>query len=416
VRAFRRLFRVVWGGEVEPALRPLLAVSLVSSIAGSSGFTFVGIWATRELGADKSDLGIAFLVGAFASAGAGYLGGHLSDHIGRRPLILFSLGASVVYWLGFLLVGSSVTAGLVYIACAGMLFGISGGVSQAMVADLVPPDRHEAAYASVRVAQNLGVTMGPPIGGLFLLVGDWPLEFVGVALLNGVAVTLAYRYLPRGGSYAPEGPPQRGSFGVIVRDKPFLLFLASGVLAWLVYVAYEVVLPVSLTTTHGLEPAAWGFLVVINPFMVTFFQLRLTRRVVDVPPAVKLAVAMPLMGLPFLLLSVSAAIPVVALVIFLFVIGEMLWVPTSQSVVAGLAPEDVRGAYMGAFGSGAATGFALAPFVGLSVGDRYGDGTMWAFFATISVVAAVAGAIAARGVASRPESEGLGREGEPAVA
>ena len=110
MRAFRRLFRLVWGGEVEPALRPLLAVSLVSSIAGSSGFTFVGIWAIRELGADKSDLGIAFLVGAFASAGAGYLGGHLSDHIGRRPLILFSLGSSVVYWLGFLLVGSSVTA------------------------------------------------------------------------------------------------------------------------------------------------------------------------------------------------------------------------------------------------------------------------------------------------------------------
>ena len=369
MRAFRRLFRLVWGGEVEPALRPLLAVSLVSSIAASSGFTFVGIWATRELGADKSDLGIAFLVGAFAAAGAGYLGGHLSDHIGRRPLILTSLGGSVVYWLGFLLVGSSVTAGLVYIACSGMLFGISGGVSQAMVADLVPPDRHEAAYASVRVAQNLGVTMGPPIGGLFLLVGDWALLFVGVALLNAVSAALAYRYLPRGGSYAPEGPPQRGSFGVIVRDKPFLLFLASGILAWLVYVAYEVVLPVSLTTTHGLEPAAWGFLVVINPFMVTFFQLRLTRRVADVPPAVKLAVAMPLMGLPFLLLSVSAAIPVVAFVIFLFVIGEMLWVPTSQSVVAGLAPEDVRGAYMGAFGSGAATGFAHAPFIRQSVGD-----------------------------------------------
>ena len=56
--------------------------------------------------------------------------------------------------------------------------------------------------------------------------------------------------------------------------------------------------------------------------------------------------------------------------IFLFVIGEMLWVPTSQAVVAGLAPADLRGAYMGAFGSRAAAGFALAPFIGLSVGDR----------------------------------------------
>ena len=63
----------------------------------------------------------------------------------------------------------------------------------------------------------------------------------------------------------------------------------------------------------------------------------------------------------------------------------MLWVPTSQSVVAGLAAADLRGAYMGAFGSGGKTGFAPAPFFGLTIGDRYGDGTMWAFFAVVSV-------------------------------
>ena len=107
---------------------------------------------------------------------------------------------------------------------------------------------------------------------------------------------------------------------------------------------------------------------------MTFFQLRLTRRVAGVAGRSKLVVAMLLMGLPFLLLSLSAAIPVVVLVIFLFVIGEMLWVPMSQSVVAGLAPEDLRGAYMGAFGGTAAMGFALAPFIGLQVGDRSATG------------------------------------------
>jgi predicted MFS family arabinose efflux permease len=407
VGLFRRLFRLVWGGEVEPALRPVLAVTLASAISGSAGFTFLGIWAIRELGADKSDLGLAFLCGALVSAAGGYIGGHLSDHLGRRPLMLIASGGSAVYWLGYLLADASVLAGLVYLACSGVLFGLSGGVGQAMVADLVPPERHEAGYASTRVAQNLGVTMGPPVGALFLLVGDWPLEFVGVSCLSAVAFVIAHRYLPHGGTYAPEGPPERGSLGVIVRDRPFLLFLVSGMLAFLVYVSYEVVLPVSLTTTHGLEPAAWGFLLIVNPLMVTFFQLRLTRRVAHISPAVKLAVAMPLMGMPFLLLSVSAAPPAVVLVIFLFVIGEMLWVPTSQSVVAGLAPADVRGAYMGAFGSGSATGFALAPFIGLSIGDRYGDTTMWAFFASLSVVAAAIGVIAARYVRTKPESEGL---------
>ena len=67
---------------------------------------------------------------------------------------------------------------------------------------------------------------------------------------------------------------------------------------------------------------------------------------------------MLLMGFPFLLLSVSGAIPTFAFVITVFVVGEMLWVPTSQGVAARLAPDDVRGAYMGAFGSTA--GFAFA--------------------------------------------------------
>ena len=407
MRLFRRLFVLIWGGEVDRALRPVLAVSFAGSIAGSAGWTFVGIWATKELGADRSDLGIAFLVGAAVAAASGYVGGHLSDHFGRRPLILVGWGGGALYWLGFIPADASIRTGLIYVACAGALFSLGGSASQAMVADLVAPELHEAAYASQRVASNLGVTMGPPIGALFLFLGGWHLEFVGVSLLAAVGFVLAYRYLPHRGAYAPEGPPERSSFGLIVRDRPFLLFLASGTLAWLVYVAFEVVLPVSLTSVHGLPPALWGVLVIVNPLMVTVFQLRLTRRVSHIAPTVKLAVAMPLMGVPFLLLSVSSAIPVVLFVIFLFVLGEMLWVPTSQSVVAGLAPADVRGAYMGAFGSGAASGFALAPFLGLSIGDRYGDGTMWAFFAVVSVAAALLGAIAARGVRTSVESEGL---------
>jgi MFS family permease len=108
---------------------------------------------------------------------------------------------------------------------------------------------------------------------------------------------------------------------------------------------------------------------------------------------------MLLMGLPFLLLTVSAAVPVVLFVIAVFVVGEMLWVPTSQSIVAGLAPADLRGAYMGAFGSTGAVGFALAPFFGLQTGEHYGDVAMWGLFAVLAIVGAVFGAIATRGTA-----------------
>jgi MFS family permease len=106
---------------------------------------------------------------------------------------------------------------------------------------------------------------------------------------------------------------------------------------------------------------------------------------------------MPLMGAPFLLLTLSGTVPTAAVVILLFVFGEMLWIPTSQAVVAAIAPADIRGAYMGVFGASWAIAWALAPFGGLQVRNAFGDDTMWACVAVISVAAGIAGALAARG-------------------
>jgi predicted MFS family arabinose efflux permease len=396
VRPLTALYRVIFGSDTDPALRPILGINFAGSLAGSTVWSFVGIWAIKKLGADPSVLGLAYLVSALIGVGSGYLGGHLSDHFGRRPLILIGWVGQTAVVLGFIAAGSSATAGLLVLTFGGLFFQIGNAAGQALVADLVPHDRHESAYAAVRVASNLGITFGPPLGGLLLLIGSWNALFIGAAAFSALGFVLAVLFLPVRGAYAPEEPPSRGSLGVIARDRPFLLFLVSAAFAWIVYVAFETVLPISLVESHGYSSSTWGFLLVINPFLVTFFQLRLTERVSAVPAAVKLAVGLPLMGLPFLLLSVNDALPVVLLILFLFVVGEMLWVPTSQTAVAGLAPPDLRGAYMGAFGAMGAVGFALAPFIGLQVRKSFGDSALWMLQAVLSLVAAGTGAVAIR--------------------
>jgi MFS family permease len=401
VRALvRTLVRLIWGDDVDPALRPVLGVSLVTSAASSAMWSFVAIWAIEELGA-KRELPFAFLVGAILAAASGFLGGYLSDRIGRRRVILLGQGIMVGYPILFLAASDTKWVGLALLALAGMIGSLGGSVSQAMVADLVAPERHEAAYASVRVASNLGVVAGPPIGGLLLVLGSWSALFPCVAVLSGLAWLIAYRFLPRRGAFSPGGPPERGSLAVILADKPFLLFLGSAIFAWLVYVAYEIVLPVSLVDGFGYDAAAWGFLVWINPLLVTLFQLRLTRRTAGVAPAPKLVAALLVMGLPFALLAWSQSIVAVVVVVVVFVIGEMLWVPTSQAVVADLAPADIRGAYMGAFGSAPAIGFALSPLIGLQVRNSFGDDATWLMFAALGVVAAVLGGLALAGVGRR---------------
>ena len=391
---------LIWGDDLDDALRPVLGVTLAGSAAGSATWSFMAIWAIEELDA-KAELPFALLLGAAFAATAGFLGGYLSDRIGRRRVILFGQAVMVGYPLLLLALSSSKWAGLVALSLAGMFGALGGSVGQAMVADLVAPERHQAAYASVRVAANVGVVIGPPLGGLLLVLGSWSALFPTVAVLSGIAWLIAFRYLPHRGAFAPEGPPERGSLAVIFSDRRFLLFLGSAVFAWMTYVAYEVVLPVSIVDGYGYEPSAWGFLVWVNPLLVTLFQVRLTRFATPLSPAPKLMLAMLVMGLPYLVLVWTHSLAAILFVVVVFVFGEMLWVPTSQAVVADLAPADIRGAYMGAFGSAPAIGFALAPLIGLQVRNSFGDETTWAMFAVIGVVAALLGGLALLGLDRR---------------
>lgn len=405
MRLFARFFRLIWGDDVPRPLRPVLAVQFFGSVAMSGLWTYIGIWAIERLDASSFAIGLTFTCAAIAATATGYLGGHLSDHVGRKPLILLGFGLEAAFVLGYLAAGDHLFIGLALVVIASALGSLGQGADQALIADLVPPERHEQAYASVRVASNLGVVVGPPVGGLLLLGDDWNRLFVGIAVLAAFAFLVGVRFLPSRGEYSPESPPERGSFGVIRKDKPFLLFLVSSALAYLIYLSYETVLPISAVDTHGLSPSTWGFLVIINPALVTFFQLRLTRRLAHVPAGPKLVVAMVLMGFPFLLLSVDASIPVFAFVIFVFVVGEMLWVPTSQGIAARLAPADVRGAYMGAFSATGGFAFAIGPLVGLTLRDVGGDGAAWSFFAAAAVVAAITGALAVQVAVRRGADE-----------
>lgn len=392
----RRLALLIWGTDFDPALRPLLAVGFTETIAGFLLWPFLGIWALKHLGATQTQLSITFLFGAVAAVASGWLGGHLSDYVGRRPVMLVSMIGLVTTPLLLIAVGHHVIGGLVVMT----LFGVGGAMfnaaNYAMVADLLPPERREAGYASVRVANNLAGCVGPPLGGLLLIGDSWTRLALGSCALGAVALFIGVRLLPRHGLYAPEAAPERSSFAVVRRDSPFLLFIGSSVLASMTYVAFDSLLPISLATSHGIQPALWGFLVIINTGFVAFGQLRLTRAVAHVSPSLKLAVAMPLMGFPFVLLSLNDSIGFVAVLMTVFVLGEMLWVPTSQAVVARFAPPDLRGAYMGVYGSASQAAWALTPFAGLQIRNAHGDSAMWAAVAAVSLVAAAAGAIAAR--------------------
>jgi predicted MFS family arabinose efflux permease len=390
------LFRLA-GGRPEPGIGPLLVTLGLGMTAQYALWTFFAIWAIEELGLSGADVGLAFLAAAGAGMAAGVLGGRLSDRVGRRSVIL---GASVVQVsLPFLALTGSASAGIAVLVGLSMATPMRGTALSALLADIVPDDRREHAFGSMRVVFNLGAFSGPLLGAALVAVA-WPALFSGVGVLFALSGLAALR-LPR---LAPPAPEEGAGISFrIFLDRAFALVFAGGMIAMVVYSSFETLMPVSLTQTHGLEPAAWGVLFVVNPLFVTLLQLRITRWSAPIPPSTKLAVAMLLMGTSFLPLLVSAAIPVLILILVVFVIGEMLWSPTADALVSRLAPAHARGTYMGTAGMSMWLGGAIAPALGLRLRDTWGDGAMWIAIALVSVLGAVLYAAAASAV--RPDSD-----------
>jgi predicted MFS family arabinose efflux permease len=390
----------ILGGRPDRRVLPIAAISFTYSASFSTFWVYVGIYAVKGLHWPASRVGLLFLASAPAAAVANYFSGRVSDRVGRKPLILWSFLASaanlaLLAWLG----GTTAVAfGLVILQ--GVIGAPAFSLDRVLVADVVTDAaEREPGFATVRVATNLGALVGPPLGALLVYLGGWNAFLLGISALGlaGASITAALLRETRPVSDTRE---RLGSMREVVRDRPFALLLLSTLLAYTDYCGFETVLPVIAVSVYGVGPSTWGLLVVISPALVVLCQLRLTRATARISAGRRLAGATLLMGAPFLLLLVSTSVGVIAVVIALFIVGEMVWMPTSQAVAAELAPVKTRGTYFGALGAMTGPAWTLAPFVAFQLKEHAGVRSVWLLFAAIGVASALAGAAAVRAQAS----------------
>jgi predicted MFS family arabinose efflux permease len=390
-----RVGRGLFGGGLDRRIAPIVAVSFIYSASFSTFWVYVGIYAVKGLHWPASRVGLLFLASAPAAAVANYLSGRISDRTGRKPLMVASFLASSANLLLLTWLGGTTALAFVLIIVQGVIGAPAYSLDRVLVADLVRDEKsREEAYATVRVAANLGILVGPPTAALLVFVAGWKAFLLGIAALGLLGAVLAASLLP------PSRPAvearEAGSLRAVLRNRRFSLLLLSSLLAFFDYCGFETVLPVLAVSVYGLAPSTWGLLVIISPVLVVLAQLRLTRAAARIPPAPRLATATLLMGLPFLALLISSNVAVIAAVIVVFVLGEMVWMPTSQAIAAQLAPHATRGTYFGALAAMTGPAWTLAPFIAFQLREHAGVSSVWLFFAAVAVGSAAAGAAAVR--------------------
>ncbi len=117
--------------------------------------------------------------------------GALSDRVGRRPVLLWSLLGTVVGFLTFAVALRQGWVGVMFLARAfdGLTSG-NVGVSQSVLSDLTRPEQRTTVFGVLGAAVGAGFVLGPPLGGLLSDASLSPFFSAETPFVFGAGVTL----------------------------------------------------------------------------------------------------------------------------------------------------------------------------------------------------------------------------------
>jgi len=277
--------------------------------------------------------------------------------------------------------------------------------SNAMIADLVVDERRAEAFGITRVAMNIGVVLGPAAAGLAIALGVTFRELFLSAAAGCLAFTIATglwihesRPESAGGDHVDD--EGHSGYGIVLADRRFLRFCLIALLPVFAIGTFVSIFSVFVIDHLGVSTGTWGLLLALNAAIVATAQLPLIRATRRVDPMLLLALSSILLGVG---IGAAAFItplwPLVALVVVTS-IGEVFLSPVASTVVSEMAPEEVRGRYMGVWTLVWNGGASLGPWaIGYAI-DAYGAHAAF----TIIFAAGLAGALLFPTLRTRGES------------
>lgn len=205
----------------------LLASITVTILAGSSAPTPLYPLYQAEWGFSALSITVIFGVYAIAVLAALLLFGRLSDHVGRRPVLLVAIVVQVLAMGVFM--GAE---GLGALLTARVIQGLSAGAAIAAVgAGLLDLDKRRGAVANA-VSPPMGTALGGIMAGLTVSLLPAPavlvyLLFGAIFFAQGVAVLrMKETFRPRAGALAslrPQFSFSRGTRAPLLRAAPAII-------------------------------------------------------------------------------------------------------------------------------------------------------------------------------------------------
>jgi multidrug resistance protein len=371
-------------------LSVLIAVNLVDMIGLMLVLPLLPFYAS-DLGASPERIGQLIAAFSIAQLIAAPFWGRLSDRYGRRPALVIGLTASAV---AFLVFAYAHTIWLLFLSR--LVQGAGGGttgVAQAYVADTVKPRDRAKALGWLSASTNVGVVLGPVIGGLATHLNRAAPGLIACGLC-AVNAWFAWRLLPESRPGASHHPPDRkpvwhAAWQVLrhpTRSVPrFVWIYGIGMLAFSTLTS---LVALFLKEEHAVTEATIGYFFtyigVLNILMRLLLLGPVVTRVGE-PRAMRIGAATLILGL--LAYPVARNIWQLVLVIPLVPIGTALLFPATTSLMSRYSDRAELGTTMGVAQTYAGIARVVAPILGSIVFQRVGH--QWPFVAAAGMMALV---------------------------
>lgn len=368
----------------------LFATNLINR-AGTMILPFLVLYLTRELHFTPGRAGMMLAVYGATAILAGPISGRLADRIGALPIMRASLISTGIMLLVFPLAksfGSVMALTILWSGCAELF----RPASLAAVTHVVPAHQRKAAFALNRLAINLGMSIGPALGG-FLAAASFRAMFIVDAvttLIAGAVLALApWRSLTGVGTADWESEPRDSVRTSIFHDRTFLIFLSGVLLVGIVFFQHEAAMPLYLVRYLGLSPAFYGMLFTINTLLIVALEVPLNTATSHWPNTRALIIGSILFAVGFGALAVIASPAGVIATVVVWTFGEMMLFPAMAAHLGDIAPENQRGSYMGTYSMALSVAFTIGPWMGTQILDVFGPVVVWTIMLALGLVAAL---------------------------
>ena len=366
----------------------LLFAAVLINRMGTMVVPFLVLYVTKELKASATEASAVLLVYAAGSLLTAPLSGRLSDRLGPPLVMKLSLTIS-----GVLLLLMSLARDLWLFALLAFLTSIASEAfrpASMVFAGSVAPEKKRQAFALNRLAINLGMSVGPALGGV-LAYYHFPAIFWvdGATALAAALWMVSTRLGLQAAAPALPRPATQTPIWRALQDRQLSFALLAVFPVLFAFMQHSGPVPIFMVDGLRLTEADFGLSVSVNTVLIVLFEVPLTSLLAAWPNRVSLSLGSLLVGLGiggFALVSGFWGC-VVAVIFWTF--GEMLLFPAMSAHISDIAPKEKQGEYMGYYSMAFALAFLLGPPLGIFLYSRLQPSVLWLSMLALGLVSCV---------------------------